>query len=157
MPGVPDIYQGTEAIDRSLVDPDNRRPVDFPARSAWLAGADRRGVDAEKVQLVGTALRVRREHAADFVGTYTPLSAAAARPEHVVAFQRGADVITVATRLAADLEAAGGWADTSLNLPAGEWRDELRGSTYAGEVRLADLLSDLPVALLTRVLPAAAG
>ena len=151
MPGVPDIYQGTEAIDRSLVDPDNRRPVDFAARSLWLDEVDRRGVDAEKVHLVATALRVRREHPDAFVEEYKALDATGSASDHVLAFQRGSDVITVATRLSAGLAAGGGWGDTSLVLPPGEWHEELRGSTYAGQVSLADLLEDLPVALLTLV------
>jgi (1->4)-alpha-D-glucan 1-alpha-D-glucosylmutase len=150
MPGVPDIYQGTEAIDRSLVDPDNRRPVDFAARSAWLDGGDHDAGDAEKVHLVATALRVRREHAAAFVGAYAALEATGSVRAHVVAFLRGSDVITVATRLAAGLDAAGGWTDTSLLLPPGEWRDELSGVRHAGDVRLVELLANRPVALLTR-------
>ena len=91
-----------------------------------------------------------------FVGTYTALNAQGSAAEHVVAFLRGQDVITVATRLAAGLDAAGGWDETSLTLPPGRWRDELSGGTYAGDVLLADLLSDLPIALLTLDSPGAA-
>src|SRR3954447_9599602 len=151
MPGVPDIYQGTEAIDRSLVDPDNRRAVDFAARAAWLDGDDRGSIDAEKVHLVAAALRVRSEHPESFIGGYHALEATGPASEHVIAFQRGSDVITVATRLAARLDGQGGWADTSLTLPGGQWREQLGGGTYAGDVRLAELLNRVPAALLVRV------
>ena len=150
MPGVPDVYQGCEAIDRSLVDPDNRRLVDFGAHAAWLDGGE--GPDAEKVHLVATALRVRRERA-ECIGadaTYTRLSARGPAAEHMVAFGRGADVVVVATRLPARLARRGGWDDTLLQL-RGAWREELSGSTWGGDVRLADLLTGLPVALLTRL------
>ena len=118
MPGVPDIYQGTEAIDRSLVDPDNRRPVDFAARSR-PAGRDgsARASTPRRCNWLATALRVRRDHPDAFVGTYTALSAGGSAADHVVAFQRGSTVITVATRLAANLDSDGGWADTSLTPP----------------------------------------
>jgi (1->4)-alpha-D-glucan 1-alpha-D-glucosylmutase len=124
--------------------------VDFAARSAWLAGGDHDAVDAEKVHLVATALRVRREHADAFVGAYAALEATGSVRAHVVAFRRGSDVITVATRLAAGLDAAGGWTDTSLLLPPGEWRDELSGVRHSGDVPLLELLANRPVALLTR-------
>jgi (1->4)-alpha-D-glucan 1-alpha-D-glucosylmutase len=155
MPGVPDVYQGCEAVDRSLVDPDNRRPVDFAARRVWagLAAAGA-GTDAEKVLVVRSALRLRRERPSTFgmgaAGTHTPLPGVGPAAGHALAFGRGHDVITVVTRLPAGLEAAGGWGDTSLTLPTGAWVDRLGGSTYAGDVRLADLLEALPVALLVR-------
>ena len=150
MPGVPDIYQGCEAVDLSLVDPDNRRAVDFASRLGWLAGGE--GPDADKVCVVRTALRVRREHPSSFGsdGTYEPISAVGPAAEHCVAFARGHHVIAVATRLPAGLDARGGWADTSLPLPAGRWLDELSRKVYADDVRLAELLEQRPVALLTR-------
>jgi (1->4)-alpha-D-glucan 1-alpha-D-glucosylmutase len=155
MPGVPDIYQGCEAVDRSLVDPDNRRAVDFAARASWssavAATAPAPGdLDAEKVLVVRTALRLRRELAESFDGDYTPLVATGVAAEHLVAFGRGSDIVTVATRLAARLDARGGWGDTTLTLPSGTWVDSLTGVTSKGEVRLADLLASLPVALLVR-------
>jgi (1->4)-alpha-D-glucan 1-alpha-D-glucosylmutase len=150
MPGVPDIYQGCEAINLSLVDPDNRRPVDFSSRRAWLGGGE--GPDATKVRLVHTALRVRRQHGEAFgaAGTFRPLSAVGTAADHCIAFARGHDVVTIATRLAARLDAGGGWADTALTLPAGRWLDELHGASWTGEVPLARVLAQGPVALLTR-------
>lgn len=154
IPGFPDIYQGSEALEQSLVDPDNRRPVDWErmdalrsAAAAPLAG----GWDLEvaKTRLVREALRLRRAHPERFAD-YAPLLASGSAAEHVVAFDRGG-AVAVATRLPIGLAARGGWGDTSIQLPEGHWREllttkELRG----GEVRLADLLATAPVALLTR-------
>jgi (1->4)-alpha-D-glucan 1-alpha-D-glucosylmutase len=151
MPGVPDVYQGCELVDLSLVDPDNRRPVDFAARRALLAGLDSGapavGLDAEKLLVTARALRLRRDHPEWFGpdGDYTPL---ATTSDHAVAFSRAGAVATVATRLSARLAADGGWGDATLTLPPGEWTDVLSGSSYAGTVALADLLAAVPVALL---------
>ena len=96
-------------------------------------------------------LRLRRERPELFDG-YRPRPAAGPSADHVLAFDRGG-AITVATRLPATLAAAGGWQDTSLELPPGRWVDVLAGDGtpyLADRVRLADLLADLPVALLVR-------
>ncbi len=149
MPGVPDVYQGTELWDDSLVDPDNRRPVDFAARGELLAAlTDPPPIDASgaaKLWLVSRTLRVRRDHPELFAG-YTPLRAEGVASDHVVAFDRGG-VLTVATRLPARLARDGGWRETTLNLP-GQYIDALTGNAYRDAVRLADLLSALPAALL---------
>ncbi|MCU1689872.1 MAG: malto-oligosyltrehalose synthase [Jatrophihabitantaceae bacterium] len=153
MPGVPDVYQGTEVWDDSLVDPDNRRPVDYAARRAMLAGLsvdalppiDETG--AAKMWVVTQVLHARRDHPEYFVG-YTPLPADGSAAEHAVAFDRGG-AIAVATRLPVGLAAAGGWGDTSLSLPDGPWRDALTGSLHdGGSIGLATLLGTYPVALL---------
>ena len=145
MPGVPDVYQGQELPDFSLVDPDNRRPVDYARRAAAL-----RDPYAEPKLLVTTrALRLRRDRPATFAGGYRPLTAVGPAAEHVVAFARGDDVVTVATRLPVGLAASGGWQDTRLELPAGSgWRDVLTDRATDGA--LGDLLDRLPVALLVR-------
>jgi (1->4)-alpha-D-glucan 1-alpha-D-glucosylmutase len=154
MPGVPDTYQGTELWEDSLVDPDNRRPVDYAARAellaAVLAGGALPPVDdggAAKLLVTTTALRLRRD-APELFGSYTPLTADGAAADHVVAYDRGG-AVTVATRLPVALAARGGWSDTALTLD-GDWTDRLTGRTYAGPIRLADLLATYPVALLTR-------
>ncbi|HYP72802.1 MAG TPA: malto-oligosyltrehalose synthase, partial [Microbacterium sp.] len=130
-PGVPDVYQGTELWDLSLVDPDNRRPVDFEARRALLARIDegwRPSVDdtgAAKLLLVSRALRLRRDRP-DLFTRYTPLEAVGAASDHAIAFDRGG-IIAVATRLPVGLAARGGWGGAAVMLPAGRWRDELTG------------------------------
>jgi (1->4)-alpha-D-glucan 1-alpha-D-glucosylmutase len=158
VPGVPDFYQGTELWDLSLVDPDNRRPVDFDARRAllaWTAGAGpedalaRAAEGAAKCWLVRRALGVRAADAEAFAGDYVPLAAAGSRAPHVVAFVRAGRIVTVVPRLVVGL--ADGWGDTTLVLPGGRWRDALAGSEFdGGPVPLAMLLARFPVALLTR-------
>jgi (1->4)-alpha-D-glucan 1-alpha-D-glucosylmutase len=93
-------------------------------------------------------LRLRRDRAAAFTG-YEPLFPTGAGAEHAVAFARG-DAVTVATRLPVRLGRDGGWRDTELPLPAGDWTDALTGRTATGATPLADLLGTYPVALLTR-------
>jgi (1->4)-alpha-D-glucan 1-alpha-D-glucosylmutase len=151
MPGIPDVYQGTELWEDSLVDPDNRRPVDFTARATLLArlGAappiDETG--AAKLWLVARSLRLRRDRPDLFTG-YAPIHAFGPRSDHVVAFDRGG-AVTVATRLPVRLARDGGWRDTTLALAAPH-TDALTGRSWSGAVRVADLLDVLPVALLVR-------
>ncbi|GAA3016150.1 malto-oligosyltrehalose synthase [Actinokineospora globicatena] len=148
-PGIPDVYQGTELWDLSLVDPDNRRPVDFADRAdlvsklatGWPPPIDETG--AVKLHLVRTVLRLRRERPSLFTG-YAPVYASGSAAHHVVAFERSG-LIAVATRLPVALP---GWGDTVLDLPDGEWVDQLTGRATDG--RLADTLADYPVALLVR-------
>jgi (1->4)-alpha-D-glucan 1-alpha-D-glucosylmutase len=151
MPGVPDTYQGGELWDLSLVDPDNRRPVDFGLRSALLTRLDegwRPAWDdpdgAVKLLVVSRALRLRRDRPGLFC-EYAPLTADGPAAGHVVAFDRGG-AITVGTRLPVRLEREGGWRDTTLTLPA--VTDVLTGRSASGPVRLTDLLAEHPVALL---------
>jgi (1->4)-alpha-D-glucan 1-alpha-D-glucosylmutase len=156
MPGVPDVYQGTELWDFSLVDPDNRRPVAYGLRRELLARLDEGWVPpvdetgAAKLLVVSRALRHRRDHPEAFAG-YTPVEATGVAADSVVAFDRGG-VVTVATRRPVHL-AATGWGDTALPLPTGAWQDLLTGArvvSTADGVALGDLLTQLPVALLTR-------
>ncbi|MGW1449805.1 malto-oligosyltrehalose synthase, partial [Micromonospora sp. NPDC002411] len=153
MPGVPDTYQGTELWDNSLVDPDNRRPVDFDVRREMLARIDagwRPPVDtdgAAKLLVVSRTLRLRRAHPELFT-TYRPVAAHGRVSRHVVAFDRGG-AITVATRLPLGLARAGGWCDTALSLPVHDVKDLFTGRVYSGEeIPLDNLLADYPVALL---------
>ncbi|MFF4224007.1 malto-oligosyltrehalose synthase [Streptomyces abikoensis] len=144
MPGVPDVYMGTEGLYRALVDPDNRPVPPFP-------DGTEDGLAGEKLRLTRSALRLRRERPEWFGagGSYVPLYAVGARAGHVVAFARGDGVVAVATRLAGRLGEAGGWGDTALELPGdGEWRDLLGGGVWRGRVAVAELLAAGPVALL---------
>ena len=179
-PGVPDTYQGCELWDLSLVDPDNRRPVDYELRRACLEQ------DAEpaalvagwrdgriKQHVVARTLALRRRAPALFgSGDYTALATTGAHAERVIAFARRAAeaaVLTVAPRLVAPLlqgsdrplPPPAAWGDTAIELPEG-WPqrllvDELTGrrlTSRSGRLALCELLAELPVALLT---PAEAG
>ncbi|MGW7615275.1 malto-oligosyltrehalose synthase [Streptomyces antimycoticus] len=155
MPGVPDLYMGTEHLYTALVDPDNRRPPEFGGEP------EARGVSAEKLLLTRAALRLRRERPKWFGpgSGYAPLIAEGPSAAHCVAFVRadagsegggGGGAVTVVTRLSRRLSEAGGWGATRLPLPAGRWRDLLTGRTAEGSKALDELLSGLPVALLVR-------
>ena len=151
MPGVADVYQGTELPDLSLVDPDNRRPVDYDLRRTLLADDGVPALDgsgAAKLHLVRTALRLRREHPEHFLadGSYEPLDAGA----RAVAFARGGAVVTVAPVRAMSV-AWSGWGDDTVALPDGRWRDTLTGiERDGGTLPLAALLDRFPVAVLVR-------
>ncbi len=152
MPGVPDVYQGTELWDDSLVDPDNRRPVDFARRRSLLADVTQShpavdGGGAAKLWVTRQALHARRKHPELFTG-YTPLRATGPAADHLVAFDRGG-AVALATRLPVGLVAAGGWLDTELELPD-RCVDALTGREQAGRVLVADVLDRYPVALLLR-------
>ncbi|MFJ9862707.1 malto-oligosyltrehalose synthase [Streptomyces sp. NPDC101165] len=142
MPGVPDLYQGTEGEYRALVDPDNRRPVSFPPAAP-----------GEKDALTAAALRLRarRPDAFGAAATYAPLTADGPAAEHCVAFTRSGAVVTAVTRLSLRLTESGGWRETRLELPPGRWADQLTpGREFTGHARVADLFDRLPVALLER-------
>ncbi|WP_314410751.1 malto-oligosyltrehalose synthase [Streptomyces sp. DSM 40484] len=147
MPGVPDLYQGTEAEYRALVDPDNRRPALFPPD---LADA----LSAEKAAVTAAALRLRRRRPAVFgeSAAYEPLPARGPGAAHCLAFARSGEVITAVSRLSLRLEEEGGWRDTELPLPAGRWTDLLApGREFTGHARVEALFGPLPVVLLERV------
>lgn len=164
MPGVPDVYQGSELWAPALVDPDNRRAVDYQDLSKRLAAVDSRrddpaiarahsvpAVDASgeaKLLVTSRALRLRRDHA-DLFTDYTPVRAEGSAAEHLFGFDRGG-AITLATRLPMGLAQAGGWAGTTVQLPAGAWVDELTGGGFEGRVDVAQILDLLPVALLRK-------
>ncbi|WP_434810726.1 malto-oligosyltrehalose synthase [Microbacterium sp. bgisy189] len=152
-PGVPDVYQGSELWDLSLVDPDNRRAVDFGIRrellrridEGWQPPIDDTG--AAKLLVVSRTLRARRDRP-DLFARYTPMTVVGEHAHRAVAFDRGG-ALAVATRLPAGLDLAGGWGDTALLRHETPTVDAFTGRRFdAGTVPLADLLADYPVALL---------
>jgi (1->4)-alpha-D-glucan 1-alpha-D-glucosylmutase len=179
-PGVPDLYQGSELWCSSLVDPDNRRPVDYALRRRLLArlvGASPEEVLAgmeeglPKLWVVkqALALRRRRPHCFGPGASFRPLPVRGARAAHAVAYCRAGAVAVVVPRLVLGL--AADWGDAEIELdgePAGtvnatgpaapggpgQWSNELTGERFAAaSCRLADLLARFPVALLWRGSP----
>jgi len=150
VPGLPDVYQGDELWALSLVDPDNRRPVDWHARREALAalrdGAPPTG-DTIKLHLVAAALDLRRRRPEPFAsGDYTPVPAG----EDTVAFLRGTDVL-VAVAIRDGATGVSGW-----ELPpvaAGRWRDTLTAEEYdlPDGATLAGILGPTGRALLERL------
>ncbi|MBB4683078.1 malto-oligosyltrehalose synthase [Amycolatopsis jiangsuensis] len=154
-PGVPDVYQGTELWDHSLVDPDNRRAVDYSVRREILArvrAGEQPGIDesgAAKLLVVHRALTLRRDRPELFTG-YRPLHAEGAAADHLLAFERGERLTVAVTRLPLGLERSGGWRDTVLPLRDGGWTDVLTGRAVGDAPRAAALFDRYPVALLVR-------
>jgi (1->4)-alpha-D-glucan 1-alpha-D-glucosylmutase len=161
---VPDLYQGGELWDLSLVDPDNRRPVDYAVRKRLLCELthmSERDAASEvmlradeglpKMWTIHKALELRRERPECFgaEAEYTPLEVDGDKHDHVIAYLRGEDVVTVAPRLT--LKLGGAWKDTIAVLPKGRWRNRLTGrSVEGGVITMKLLLKDFPVALLVR-------
>lgn len=157
-PGIPDIYQGCELWDLSLVDPDNRRPVDYRTRRALvrevpdisaLEAMKRSEEGMPKLLVTSRVLHLRRKHP-DWFGSeaaYHPLFASGEKAEHLIAYRRGEHLVTLAPRLVWGLREA--WGATEITLPAGDWRNEFTGATLSGgKQRVADLMEEFPVALL---------
>jgi (1->4)-alpha-D-glucan 1-alpha-D-glucosylmutase len=158
-PGVPDMYQGGELWDFSLVDPDNRRPVDYALRSRLLA--EMRGMDVKQVMgrveeglpklwVVQRALQLRRERPEWFgaEAAYAPVAVEGTQSERVIAYRRGERVVTVVPRWS---HAAEAWGETVVAVPAGRWRNRLTGAeVVGGRMQMSALLVEFPVALLVR-------
>jgi (1->4)-alpha-D-glucan 1-alpha-D-glucosylmutase len=158
-PGLPDFYQGTELWDLSLVDPDNRRPVDFALR-AQLSGRARDMSAAQALQewdcglpklwMIMKILGLRRARPELFgaASRYQPLVAQGSHLGKLLAFRRGENLIAVVPRLT--LALASEWGDTRLPLPGGEWRNCFTDELVQREAAPAALFAAFPVALLTR-------
>jgi (1->4)-alpha-D-glucan 1-alpha-D-glucosylmutase len=172
-PGVPDYYQGTELWDFSLVDPDNRRPVDYALRKQLLS-RKRHTTDLltnladgqAKLHIIRAGLKLRKEHPELFHGgQYLPLYADGGHEEHLVAFalrNGGRTLVAAAPRLFAGLVSEqqpfpighAAWGSSRLALPAGRYRDVLTGGDIdasGGSLSVAVLLGEFPVALLTSI------
>ncbi|HWH50431.1 MAG TPA: malto-oligosyltrehalose synthase [Gemmatimonadaceae bacterium] len=173
-PGTPDIYQGDELWNFTLVDPDNRRDVDYDARATAMAEIDAlrdklsRGDPVDpfdgrlKLLVTRELLELRRREPASFIdGGYTPLAGHGLRAGHVVAFARRAGehcVVTIASRLVDALPEAnmcGWWGDTTVELPptcvGRAWRSQIGRfdvEVEQGAVKLGSLLRALPLAVL---------
>ena len=161
MPGVPDVYQGTEIVDLSLVDPDNRRDrrlrrAPRAAGRGWTPATGRRDLDDEKLLVTSRALRLRREHPEWFVGARrrrtrrSPTSTGNAVAFGRGARRRGVAVVAVATRLPVALERHGGWARAHARAAGGRLarradRPETPGRHRAGSPTCSPTC---PVALL---------
>jgi (1->4)-alpha-D-glucan 1-alpha-D-glucosylmutase len=159
-PGIPDTYQGCELWDLSLVDPDNRRPVDYEKRRQLLRELpklnaqqiwDRCEEGLPKLWTTYHTLQLRRKHPEYFgpEADYTPIFAEGSKAEHLIGYQRGKNIMVLAPRLVMKL--AGGWENTIVIIPVGDWRNYLTNSVVnSGKQRLADVFGDFPVALLVR-------
>lgn len=160
-PGIPDIYQGTESWDHSLVDPDNRRPVDFSALAAGLAGVAGWAPDAlasgsgdaerSKLWLTSRLLGHRRRNPELYASaSYQKLTVDGSRYGHLIAFARDGLVVLAARHLA---RLDGDWAGTTVGLPSGRWRTVIGASSAempGGAHRVEELLGRGPVAVLER-------
>ncbi|WP_309068024.1 malto-oligosyltrehalose synthase [Microbacterium sp.] len=154
-PGVPDVYQGSELWNRSLVDPDNRLPVDYDERRAILQRIDAGELPeldetaAAKLLVTTRALRARRDRP-ELFSRYAGLEVVGPAAAHAVAFDRGG-AIAIAARLPLALERRGGWADTHVMVPPARYADAITGAPFAGDaLPLAQVLARYPVALLLR-------
>jgi (1->4)-alpha-D-glucan 1-alpha-D-glucosylmutase len=153
------MYQGGELWDFSLVDPDNRRPVDYGRRVALLKEMQslkvaqvlqRREEGLPKLWVVHKALKLRKEEPEWFgpEAEYVPLTAGGPGHDRVIAYRRGGGVLAVAPRWSHEAEA---WGETAIDVPEGRWTNRLTGAEVdGGRVLVGDLLKDFPVALLTR-------
>ncbi len=174
-PGVPDLYQGSELWDLSLVDPDNRRPVDYALRRRLLA--ELRGLEGNpstpeailaradeglpKLWTIRQALGLRRRRPELFSpeSPYRPVAVRGAAAEHALAFARGgaetdgAVAVAVVPRLVMSRDGGrGDWREAAVDLPAGRYRNELTGEEVeGGERRIGEILARFPVALLATV------
>ena len=174
-PGVPDVYQGTELWDLSLVDPDNRRPVDYEKRTAWLKEIQE-GVSIEdlwenryegkiKLWLQHLLLQDRKENPDDYrSASYIPLEVKGKFADHILAFGRrgvqSSTVVVLPLHIAALCEAEKtdmfslNWKNTRIEIPAGApeaWRNLLNGASgkvKSGSIKVQELFKALPLAVL---------
>ncbi|MGH7953327.1 MAG: malto-oligosyltrehalose synthase [Limisphaerales bacterium] len=174
VPGVPDFYQGTELWDFSLVDPDNRRAIDFELRKKLLtemknlSGEEiwgRRDEGVPKLWVIWKTLNLRAQKPGLFSGSqnYKTMVARGTKAEHIIAFMRGDSAIIIVPRFTqseAGFQSAGTaetpalfcWRETIFELPPGNWRNEFTGDIFSGQsTSLENLFQKIPVVLLIRV------
>ena len=160
--GVADIYQGSELTRTSLVDPDNRRAVDYDGEgglrallSRVSAGSSPRTLDQEKLRLTHRLAQLRAERPDTFVGPRSGYRTVPVTTSHAFAYARlldeEPDVVVIVRRLGRRLRRLGGWREESVVLPDGHWTEVLtEQSIDGGAQRLADVVGDLPVVVLAR-------
>ncbi|WP_128772194.1 malto-oligosyltrehalose synthase [Actinomyces oricola] len=160
--GVADVYQGTEVTRTSLVDPDNRRPVDYhsdsglrPALARLDSGGRPRCLDDDKLVVTSRLARLRAQRPEAFVGPRSGYRAVPVTTPLAFAFSRLLDgepeVVVIAQRLTRQLESLGGWRQESVVLPQGQWVDVLSGRSMPGGVQaLATVMAQAPVVVLAR-------
>ena len=156
-PGVPDLYQGSELWSLTLVDPDNRRPVDYETRRTLLEGVSAMSAEeaarleddgSTKLWLIARLLGARARRPERFAGSgYVPLETSGAKARHALGFLRDSLLVLV-PRLPVGL--AGDWAGTETILPEGRWTSLLTDEVVEGgrSVPVATLLAQFPVAVL---------
>lgn len=172
MPGIPNIYQGTELWNLSLVDPDNRRPVDFDLRQRLfnkMQGLAPKEIirfmddGVPKLWLMQRALCLRHNNPELFGANadYSPIYATGKRVHNVFSFMRGSEIICVIPRLISEacsnknpaekIWEQNWWNDTSLELPPGQWEHILSSEKFSGgRQEVQELLGTFPLALLLR-------
>ncbi|MGO1944759.1 MAG: malto-oligosyltrehalose synthase, partial [Ancrocorticia sp.] len=160
--GVADTYQGEEITQNSLVDPDNRRPVDYDGLKEMLADLDGReslpsgaSLDQKKLWITSRILRLRRERPQTFASPVSGFSPLPVTTGHAYAFTRTfqgiPDVAVIVQRLPHQLGENGGFGTNTVVLPEGQWRDVLSGNEFSGgPVELASVFDCLPVAVLAQ-------
>jgi (1->4)-alpha-D-glucan 1-alpha-D-glucosylmutase len=157
-PGIPDLYQGTELWDLSLVDPDNRRAVDYGRRKKMLEevknmspkqATEKIHTGITKMYVIYNALKVRRQYLESFgsKSSYESVDTGGGKAGHLIAFERNGDIVTVVPRLLLGLES--GWDNTAVTLPRGKWMNVFTKECFQGTVCAGDLFERFPVALLT--------
>ena len=158
--GVSDIYQGSETTRTSLVDPDNRRPVDYSVLTNILerldSGAAPRNLDEDKLFLTSRLARLRASRPNTFVGPRSGYRTIPVTTSFAFAYTRlldeVPDVVVIVRRLSRRLEQLGGWREESVVLPEGTWEDVLHGSTVeGGHQPLAEVVGDAPVVVLAKI------
>ena len=158
-PGVPDLYQGTELWDLSLVDPDNRRPVDYELRKKLFFQMEKmtakealEHLDSglSKMFIIFKCLQIRRQYQECFgtASTYKPAKFTGAKAHYIIGFERKEKIIAIAPRFLISLGNV--WQDTAVDLPAGVWTNIFTNEIFRNKTKIRNLLNDFPVALLIK-------
>lgn len=159
-PGIPDIYQGCDLWDYSLVDPDNRREVDYKLRSKLVEKISQASQEElncldetglSKLFVIVRALKYRKEFPEIFTqnSDYIPLFAHGKYSENVLSYQRGDQVIVIIPRISSNISK---WKQTTIKIPQGNWKNLLSNNNkfYKDSIDLNEIFSEFPVAMLIK-------